>query len=359
MSEMRGAIYDDGGLRVRDDVTVRAPEAGEVVVDLRAAGVCHSDLKLLTGATRYPTPVVMGHEGAGVVAEVGPGVTAVAPGDSVVLHTLRSCGACPACASGRPTVCRRAPTTVGTPFRSAGVAVHQFANTSVFVERTVVAESQVVAVDPSIPADKAALLGCGVLTGVGAVRNRARVDMGETVAVLGVGGVGLNAVQGAALAGASQIVAVDTNPEKEGIARRFGATDFVAGGDGAATAAALADVVPGGLDCVLICIGVADLVRLGVDVLAPGGRVVVVGFPGGDAEAGFTLARLYQDKSVLACRYGSSSPHRDIPLLADLYLAGKLRLDELVTHIRPLEELPAAFDDMRAGRTEARTVVTI
>ena len=169
---MQGVIFDEHGLSVRDDLTLREPGTGEVVVRVHAAGVCHSDSKVLSGATAYPLPVVLGHEGAGVIDEVGPGVSTVAVGDTVVLHTLRACGQCAACASGLPTRCREGFGAIDAPFRSGGRAVHQFANTSVFVERTVVSEHQVVAIDPSMPMEVATLLGCGVITGAGAVLNR-------------------------------------------------------------------------------------------------------------------------------------------------------------------------------------------
>ena len=354
---MRGVIFDDDGLAVRDDIEVRAPRAGEVVVRIHAAGVCHSDTKVLSGATVHPLPVVLGHEGAGVVDEIGPGVSNVAVGDTVVLHTLRACGRCAACASGLPTRCRQSLGMIDAPFRVGGRVAHQFANTSVFVERTVVSAGQVVRIDADIPMPVAALLGCGVITGTGAVFNRARVRVGESVVVIGVGGVGLNALQAARISGASRIVAVDTNEAKRTIASTFGATDFVHAGD--SVRSDVLDVVPGGADHVIVCIGAAPLVSLAVDLLAPGGQAVIVGFPGGGARAGFDMANLYQDKSILACRYGSASPQRDVPLLARLYAEGRLLLDELVTRTMPLEAVADAFTAMHDGTTDARSVLTL
>jgi Zn-dependent alcohol dehydrogenase len=354
---MRGAIFDQHGLAVRDDIEVRAPTAGEVVVRIHAAGVCHSDSKVLSGATAYPLPVVLGHEGAGIVDSVGPGVTSVGVGDHVVLHTLRACGMCAACASGMPTRCRQSLGVIDAPFRIGDTAVHQFANTSVFVERTVVSAGQVVRISDAIPMPVAALLGCGVITGTGAVFNRAKVRPGESVVVIGAGGVGLNAVQAARISGASQIVAVDTNASKEPIARLFGATDFVEVHD--TVTADVLDVVHGGADHVIVCIGSAPLVRLAVDLLAPGGQAVIVGFPGGGAQASFDMATLYQEKSILACRYGSSSPQRDVPFLARLYAEGRLMLDELVTRTMPLDQVADAFASMAGGATDARSVLTL
>lgn len=354
---MRGVVFDEHGMAVRDDVEVRAPGPGEVRVRIHAAGVCHSDDKVLRGATIYPMPVVMGHEGAGVVTGTGPGVTAVAPGDRVVLHTLRACDACAACASGMPTRCRQSLGVIDAPFTVAGRPTHQFANTSVFVEETVVGAGQVVRIPDAVPMEVAALLGCGVITGTGSVFNRARVRVGESVVVIGAGGVGLNAVQAARIVGASPIVAVDTNASKEPIARHMGAATFVH-----ATTSVRDDVldaVPGGADHVIVCIGSAPLVALAVDLLAPGGQAVIVGFPGGGAHADFELQRLYQEKSILACRYGSANPRRDVPVLARLYLEGALHLDELVTATLPLTEIARAFDAMHDGTTEARCVLRL
>jgi S-(hydroxymethyl)glutathione dehydrogenase/alcohol dehydrogenase len=245
---------------------------------------------------------------------------------------------------------------VGTPFALGGSPVHQFANTSAFVERTVVDVGQVVRIDPAIDPEAAALLSCSALTGAGAVFNRAQVGLGDTVVVIGAGGVGLNAVQAAVIAGADRVIAVDSNPGKAPIAASFGATDFV---HAAGTREAVRDLVPGGVDHVLICIGRPELVPIAVDLLAPGGTVVLVGFPGGQTEASFTMAAMYQDKSILGCRYGSSSPHRDIPRLAQLHLQGRFKLDELITCRRPLAEASAAFDDLATGSTDGRTVLTI
>jgi S-(hydroxymethyl)glutathione dehydrogenase/alcohol dehydrogenase len=354
---MRALVFDENGLAVRTDVELaRRPAPHQVVVEVEAAGVCHSDFKVVRGTTRYPTPVVLGHEGAGRVVEVGSAVRSVRVGDRVVVHTLRFCGRCRACASGRPTQCRTAPSAIETPFVASGEPLHQFANTSVFVERTVVAEEQVVAVDPAVPAACAALLGCGVLTGTGAVFNRARVRRGDRVAVLGVGGVGLNVVQAAKIAGASVVVAVDTNEGKESVAREFGATHFALGGR--ELEAQLGAIEPDGMD-VFVCIGNPALVSGAVPLLAPGGQVVIVGFPGPGVTADVPIQALYQDKSILACRYGTSSPHRDIPLLAEMYLDGRLKLDELVSNTLPLSKAATAFDDMAAGRTDARTVLEI
>ena len=225
---MRGIVHLGGGeVVVTDELEVRGPGPTEVAVRLEAAGVCHSDLSVLDGTIPFPTPVVCGHEGAGVVEEVGSAVHGVAPGDHVVVSTLASCGRCPACAAGYPTRCRSSIGNITQPFTFRGKPAYNFAATSSFAERIVVDAVQAVPISADVPFTSACLIACGVITGVGAVLNRARVQTGETAAVFGVGGVGLNVVQALRLVGASRIVAVDANPAKEALARAFGATDFV------------------------------------------------------------------------------------------------------------------------------------
>jgi len=224
---MRGIVFTGSDAEVTDQLTVRDPGRGEVLVAIQAAGVCHSDLSVIDGTIPWKPPSVLGHEGAGIVEAVGPGVTSVEPGDHVVVTTLASCGRCRACTTGHPTWCIRSLGNVSTPFEYAGEPASNFAATSVFVERTVVTEIQTVKISRDVPFTSACLIGCGVLTGVGAVLNRAKVQPGDTAAVFGVGGVGLNVIQGLRLSNASRIIAVDTVADKEQLARQFGATHFV------------------------------------------------------------------------------------------------------------------------------------
>ncbi|MGW1890016.1 Zn-dependent alcohol dehydrogenase [Streptomyces sp. NPDC002004] len=348
---MRGVVFDGKQPQVVDDLDVRDPGPGEVSVAIAAAGLCHSDLSVIDGTIPFPAPVVLGHEGAGVVAAVGTGVTHVAPGDHVSLSTLANCGACADCDRGRPTMCRKAIGRPGTPFSRAGRPLYQFASNSAFAERTVVKAVQAVRIPEDIPFTSAALIGCGVLTGVGAVLNRARVEPGDTVLVIGTGGVGLNVLQGARLAGARVIVAVDANPAKEDVARRFGATHFLTSTDG------VRDVLPTGADHAFECVGRVELVRRAVDLLDRHGQAVLLGMTAPDAEASFAPAAMFLDKSILGCRYGSSRPQRDIARYADLYRQGRLLLDELVTETYPVEDFTKAADDALAGRV-ARGVLT-
>lgn len=348
---MRGVVFDGKQVQVVDDLAVREPGPGEVRVAIAAAGLCHSDLSVVDGTIVFPVPVVLGHEGAGVVEAVGAGVTHVAPGDHVALSTLASCGTCAECDRGRPTMCRQAIGRPGKPFTQGADPVHQFASNSAFAEHTVVKAVQAVRIPRDIPLESAALIGCGVLTGVGAVLNRARVDRGDSVVVIGTGGIGLNVLQGARLAGALRIVAVDANPGKEEMARQFGATDFLTSTEG------VRDILPTGADHAFECVGRVELIRQAIDLLDRHGQAVLLGVPPAAAEASFRVSTLYLDKSVLGCRYGSSRPQRDIALYAELYRQGRLLLDELVTAVYPVEDFAKARADAEAGRV-ARAVLT-
>ncbi|GGT21319.1 alcohol dehydrogenase [Streptomyces kurssanovii] len=348
---MRGVVFDGEQAEVVADLEVRDPGPGEVAVDIAAAGLCHSDLSVIDGTIPFPVPVVLGHEGAGVVAAVGHGVGHVAPGDHVALSTLANCGACADCDRGRPTMCRRAIGLPGRPFSRTGEPLFQFASNSAFAERTLVKAVQAVRIPADIPLTSAALIGCGVLTGVGAVLNRAEVQRGDTVVVIGTGGIGLNVLQGARIAGASAILALDTNPAKEGVARQFGATHFLGSADG------VRDILPTGADHVFECVGSAALVRRAIELLDRRGQAILLGMPAPTAEASFLPASMFLDKSVLGCRYGSSRPQHDIALYADLYRRGGLLLDELVTATYPVEDFAKAAEDARQGRV-ARGVLT-
>ncbi|MER7683642.1 Zn-dependent alcohol dehydrogenase [Streptomyces sp. NPDC097610] len=348
---MRGVIFDGKRTQVVDDLEIRDPGPGEVQVAISAAGLCHSDLSVVDGTIPFPVPVVLGHEGAGVVEAVGAGVGHVRPGDHVALSTLANCGACAECDRGRPTMCRKAIGMPRQPFARGGRPLYQFASNSAFAERTVVKAVQVVRIPKDIPLPSAALIGCGVLTGVGAVLNRARVDRGDSVLVIGTGGIGLNVLQGARIAGALKIVAVDANPAKEAVARRFGATHFLTSTE------AVKDILPTGADHAFECVGRVELIRQAIDLLDRHGQAVLLGVPPATAEASFLVSSMYLDKSILGCRYGSSRPQRDIALYADLYREGRLLLDELVTQTYPVEDFDKAAQDAEGGKV-ARAVLT-
>ncbi len=367
---MRGIVFNGERAEVTTDLEVRDPGPKEVLVRMVAAGVCHSDLSVIDGTIPFPPPVVLGHEGAGVVEAVGSEVGSVAPGDHVVIATLASCGVCRACATGHPTWCRRSLGNISTPFTHQGTPAYNFAAASVFAERTVVSEVQAVRIPDDIPLTSACLIACGVLTGVGAVLNRARVRPGDTAAVFGVGGVGLNVIQGLRISGTTRIVAVDTVAAKEGLGRQFGATDFVDTSEGDAAAAVRALLPPdrqrasgalapgGGATWAFDCVGHPAVLRSALDCLDWGGTAVAIGIPPRGSEVAVDVNELaYVDRGLLGCRYGSSRPHHDIPLMVDLYRNGSLMLDELVSLTRPLEAFGDVVDEMHAGRV-ARGVLT-
>ncbi|MFJ2771917.1 Zn-dependent alcohol dehydrogenase [Streptomyces sp. NPDC087300] len=348
---MRGVVFDGKRVEVVDDLEIRDPGPGEVLVAIAAAGLCHSDLSVIDGTIPFPPPVVLGHEGAGVVEAVGAGVAHVAPGDHVALSTIASCGACAECNRGRPTMCRKAIGRPDRPFSRGGQPIYQFAANSAFAERTIVKAVQAVKIAEDIPLTSAALIGCGVVTGVGAALNRAKVDRGDSVVVIGTGGIGLNVLQGARIAGATRIVAVDANPEKEAVARQFGATHFLRSTEG------VREILPDGADHAFECVGRVELVREAIDLLDRHGQAVLLGMPAATAEASFVVASMFLDKSILGCRYGSARPQRDFALYAELYRSGRLMLDELVTATYPVEDFAKAVEDAEAGRV-ARGVLT-
>jgi len=363
---LRGIVYTGEKAEITDALEVRAPGAGEVLVRVVAAGVCHSDQSVLDGTIPFPTPVVMGHEGAGIVEAVGSEVRTVSPGDHVVVATLANCGMCDQCSIGWGTRCKKSMGNMTQPFTYRGEPAWNFAAASVFAELTVVKEIQAVKIDADVPLTSACLIGCGVVTGACCVWNRARVRTGETAVVFGVGGVGLNVIQGLRVARASRIIAIDTVAAKEPFARQFGATDFINAVD--------TDVVTevrnllgapigafmnaGGANWVFDCVGHAAIVRNGMEMLDWGGNVVILGVPPPEAELSIPFARLtHVDRGVMGCRYGSVRPHADIPMIIELYKSGQFMLDELVSATYPLEEFETVLDDLHHGKL-ARGVLT-
>ncbi len=355
---MRGAVWT-GQLEIRDDVEVRAPGDREVKVRIHNAGLCHSDVSVLDGTIPFPTPVVLGHEGAGIVEEVGSAVTKVKVGDHVVLTTLGNCGQCDACDRGQPTHCRDTFGKLPRPFTVGGEKAFQFANAGVMTELTVVSETQAVVIDDRVPLASACLIGCAVVTGAGAVLNRAKVQPGETVVVIGAGGIGQSVIQAARLSAAGRIVVIDANPGKEAVARQFGATDFIDASAVDDTVAAVKDLgLPNGVDYAFECVGHPALIRQAIDVLDWGGSCVLLGVPKMGTEASFVVASMYNDKSILGCRYGATRPHHDIPLIVGFYLDGRFQLDEMVSQTYDLADIQLALDDLHHGKLN-RGVLTI
>ena len=335
------------------------PGPGQVRVRLAAAGVCHSDLSLSDGTMRVPVPAVLGHEGAGTVVAVGEDVGHVAPGDGVVLNWAPSCGACHACSLGEVWLCANALSGAADVYArtTEGTDLHPGLNVAAFAEETVVSASCVLPVPDGVPLTDAALLGCAVLTGYGAVHHSARVRAGETVAVFGVGGVGLSALQAARIAGASKIVAVDVSAEKEELARAAGATDYVVASD--TTAREIRGLTgKQGVDVAVECAGRAVSIRTAWDSTRRGGRTTVVGIGGKDQQVTFNALEIFHwGRTLSGCVYGNSDPARDLPVLAEHIRAGRLDLSALVTERISLDGIPAAFENMLAGKGGRALVV--
>jgi len=368
---MKALVYDGKQAEIRDDVDVRAPGPTEVRVRVVAAGLCHSDLSVIDGTIPWPTPAVLGHEGAGVVDQIGEAVTNVVPGDHVVLHTLAFCGACKWCETGRPAYCRKSISNASQPFTVDGKDAWNFAATSCLSEFTVVQAVQCVKVDDDIDLNTACLIGCGVLTGIGTVWNRTALDVGDTCAVFGVGGVGLNVIQAAKVKGASRIFAIDTVAEKEKMARAFGATDFIKAGPGVDVVATIREEYPtqianivgsfgeGGIDYAFDCVGNPAILNQCLEMLDWGGTAVAVGVPAFDATVPAQVTRLtHVERTLTGSRAGSHRPHWDIPLIVQAYKQGLIKLDELVSEKYALDDWQTATHDLHEGKL-ARGVLTV
>lgn len=352
-------------LEVRE-VEVSAPRAGEVLVRMAAGGVCHSDLHVMKGDLAAPLPAILGHEGSGVVAEVGAGVTELAPGDHVIPLWRLSCGECEYCTGGRPALCaagleiRRSGTLPagGTGFRLDGAEIKRFGGVSTFSQYSVIPEKALLPIPKDLPLDRAALLGCAVITGFGAVVNAARVRPGSLVAVFGCGGVGLNVIQTAALAGAGKLIAVDLRDNKLEYARQFGATHTVNASAGNAVEQVRALTGGRGVDYAFEVVGLPATMRQAFDVLARCGVAVVVGIGPTTAEVSIPVIPLsWEDRTLMGSLYGSARPRIDIPKLIELYRAKKLKLDELLTRTYSLEKINDAYAALDRGEV-ARSVVT-
>jgi S-(hydroxymethyl)glutathione dehydrogenase/alcohol dehydrogenase len=324
-------------------------------VALAASGVCHSCLHSIDGSLAgTPLPIILGDEGAGIVTEVGPGTVGLAPGDHVVLSWAPSCASCKECLRGRPARCLHKPTFGYLPgettrFRAAGAEIFHF-GPSTLSPYVVVPASGAIKITKAIPLRQAALIGCSVTTGAGAVLRTAGVQCGQSVAVIGCGGVGLNAVHAAHLAGASPVVAVDPVQIKLDAARTLGATQTVASA-GPDVAAAIRDATGGGADVVIVAVGATLAIEQGVEALGPGGKCVVIGAPPTGAMLQIDPHQLRaQEKSLMGCSYGSCNPPADFPMFIDLYLSGRFALDALVSRIYQPAEINEAFDNLASGQ---------
>ncbi len=349
---------------VVETVTVDPPRRGEVMIKLAACGVCHSDLSATNGTLPLPTPLVLGHEGAGVIVAVGEGVTGLAVGDHVLSSFVSMCGKCRYCQTGRPQLCDQAAKAAYTlpdgsnRFRdAAGQPLNIFSGCGVMAEYATLHTDNVVKIDPGMPLDKAALIGCGVMTGVGAATNTARVEPGSVAVVFGCGGVGLNAIQGCAISGASMILAIDTADAKLEMARQFGATHTMNAKAEENIVKAVKKLTGGGADYAFECVGIGEIAAQAYGVLRKGGKAVVVGVAAPkDTTVVKTATLTFEEKTLTGSYYGSARPQQDFPRLIQLYRSKRLKLDELITRTYTIEEAPQAFADLEAGRN-ARGVI--
>lgn len=360
---MRAVICETTGPEISlvDDIDVRAPMAGEVLIRVAYCGLCHSDLLVRDSPL---APVVLGHEVAGFVEEVGEGVTHVAEGDAVVATVAWSCGRCDACTTGHPAACRSGGILAalpggGTGFQRGGQALFRSVGVGGFVERVLMPAGAVVAVPNDTPLDQACLLGCGVGTGLGAAINTAGVRPGQTVVVFGVGGVGIAAVQGARIAGAAQVIAVDPVEGRRAAAERFGATSVLAPDEH--TSRQVKEMTGGGADHAIETAGRQDTFEAALAATRTGGGVTLVGMPGPNNDA-YVLNRassfILNEKRILGSAYGSCQPQRDVPRFLALARAGDLDLAGMITATRTLAEVGEAMDDLEAGRG-IRTVIAV
>jgi S-(hydroxymethyl)glutathione dehydrogenase/alcohol dehydrogenase len=348
-----------------EEISVDAPKRGEAMIRVGACGVCHSDLSATNGTIPMPPPLVLGHEAAGEVVEVGEGVSSLAVGDHVVSSFIYMCGRCRFCSIGRPVLCLeqgRAITTLpdGT-LRTRdhkGNSLNIFSGCGVMAEYATLHADNLVKVDPKIPFDRAALVGCAVTTGVGAVFNTAKVVPGSSVAVFGCGGVGLNVIQGARIAGAQRIIAIDAVEAKLEMAKKFGATDVLAAKPGEDASKTLKKMTGGGPDYAFECVGSGELAAAAYRSIRRGGLAVVVGVAKpGDSTSIRTMTLPFEEKTLTGSYFGSCVPRTDFPRMLDLYLGGKLMLDELITRRYSIAEAPQAFADLESGRNARGVIV--
>ncbi len=366
--EVKAAVAYKAGEPLRiETVNLEGPKAGELMVEIKATGVCHTDAYTLSGADPEGLfPSIFGHEGAGVVVEVGPGVTSVKPGDHVIPLYTPECRQCEACMSGKTNLCTAIRATQGRGVMPDGTSrfslnskmIHHYMGTSTFANYTVLPEISVAKVREDAPFDKICYIGCGVTTGIGAVINTAKVQAGDNVVVFGLGGIGLNVIQGARMVGANLIVGVDLNPEREAIARKFGMSHFVnpqqVEGD---LVQYLNDLTKGGADFAFECIGNVKVMRQALECCHRGwGTCVIIGVAAAGEEISTRPFQLVTGRVWKGTAFGGAKSRRDVPRIVDWYMEGKINIDDLITHTLPLERINEAFDLMHQGKS-IRTVI--
>ena len=344
------------------EIDLEGPREGEVLIRNVATGVCHTDAFTLSGEDPEGIfPSVLGHEGGAVVEEIGPGVSSVSVGDQVIPLYTPECGKCKFCTSGKTNLCQAIRATQGqglmpdgtSRFSSGGKQVFHYMGTSTFSEYTVLPEIAVAKISPKAPLEKVCLLGCGITTGIGAVLNTAKVEKGSEVAIFGLGGVGLGAIQGAVMAGAERIVAIDVNPDKEEFARSLGATDFVNPKDhDASIQEVVVELTEGGVDYSFECVGNVDLMRSALECCHKGwGESVIIGVAGAGQEINTRPFQLVTGRVWRGSAFGGVKGRSQLPGYVDQYLSGELKVDEFITYTMPLEEINNAFDLMHEGKS--------
>ncbi len=350
------------------DVDLEGPKAGEVLVEIKATGVCHTDEFTRSGADPEGLfPSILGHEGAGVVVDVGKGVTGLRPGDHVIPLYTPECRTCEYCTSGKTNLCQAIRETQGqgvmpdgtSRFSSGGEKLFHYMGTSTFANHTVVPEIALAKVREDAPFEKICYIGCGVTTGLGAVMNTAKVQPGDNVVVFGLGGIGLNVIQGARIAGADMIVGVDLNPARKEIAEKFGMTHFVnpteLKGD---LVPYLVDLTKGGADYSFECIGNVDVMRAALECCHKGwGTSIIIGVAPAGAEISTRPFQLVTGRNWRGTAFGGAKGRTDVPKIVDWYMDGKINIDDLITHVMPLDEINEAFELMHAGKS-IRSVIT-
>ncbi len=367
--KVRAAVAVKAGAPLEiTEVDLEGPRSGEALVEIKATGVCHTDAYTLSGADPEGLfPSIMGHEGAGVVVETGPNVTTVRPGDHVIPLYTPECRNCPSCLSGKTNLCTAIRETQGrgvmpdgtSRFSLGGKMVHHYMGTSTFANYTVVPEIALARVREDAPFDKICYIGCGVTTGIGAVINTAKVQVGDRVVVFGLGGIGLNVIQGARIAGAGMIVCIDLNPARKAIAEKFGMTHFVNPSE------VKGDLVPylvnltgGGADFSFECVGNVQLMRQALECCQRGwGTCVIIGVAAAGQEISTRPFQLVTGRTWKGTAFGGAKGRRDVPKIVDWYMDGKINIDDLITHKLPLERINEAFELMHQGKS-IRTVIT-
>lgn len=374
--ETRAAVaHKAGSPLVIETVNLDGPRVGEVLLEIKATGICHTDEFTLSGADPEGLfPAILGHEGAGVVLEIGAGVTSLKPGDHVIPLYTPECRQCKFCTSGKTNLCQAIRETQGRGLMPDGTSrfslgpngkgekIFHYMGCSTFSNYTVLPEIALAKIRPDAPFDKVCYIGCGVTTGIGAVINTAKVEPGSTVAVFGLGGIGLNVVQGARLVGADRIIGIDLNPDREALARKFGMTDFInpkdLSGGTDDVVGAIVDLTDGGVDYSFECIGNTDVMRQALECCHKGwGTSIIIGVAGAGKEISTRPFQLVTGRTWKGTAFGGAKGRTDVPKIVDWYMNGKINIDDLITHTLSLDEINKAFDLMHSGESIRSVVV--